>query len=264
MTGPEGVSSTSEGTVDQSMFENTSASTAPTPRPQHVPTMVGVPSQPSRPAGTQHLRNLGKAVGAKVTDLLRRKDPAALPSLGVMEVNPRAGAVLDKGQPASEAGAAGLDAFPRLEPPPPITKKRTPRALKTPQDMLIAPEPAGTSPSSTMEDPPELPTTHLNPTEEQPGSRDPFPPESPGVPSLTGTPRASSDHPTSALPVPDLIHKESPWRGGERGAETSPHPEKPSRRAGLECQPGGSTGQPEPHSPGREVEGPHPDLLSFE
>ncbi|KFP01658.1 Uncharacterized protein C1orf226, partial [Calypte anna] len=90
---------------------------------------------------SQHLRNLGKAVGAKVTDLLRRKDPAALPSLGVMEVNPQAGAVLDKGPLCSEDGAAGLDAFPRLEPPPPITKKRTPRALKTPQDMLIAPEP---------------------------------------------------------------------------------------------------------------------------
>ncbi|XP_071607380.1 carboxyl-terminal PDZ ligand of neuronal nitric oxide synthase protein isoform X1 [Heliangelus exortis] len=253
--------------VDQSMFENTSASTAPTPRPQHVPTLAGVPSQPSRPAGSQHLRNLGKAVGAKVTDLLRRKDPAALPSLGVMEVNPQAGAVLDKGPPGSEDGAAGLDAFPRLEPPPPITKKRTPRALKTPQDMLIAPEPAGTSPSSSMEEPPELPTAHPNPTEEQPGSRDPFPPESPGLPSLTGSPGSSSDQPTSALPVPDLIHKgslESQWRGGERGAETSPHTEKPSRRAGLECEPGGSTGQPQPRTPGREVEGPHPDLLSFE
>ena len=73
------------------MFENASAGTAPAPWPQHV-----------RPAGSQHLRNLGKAVGAKVNDLLRRKEPAGPPSLGVMEVNPSAGAVLGTGQPASE------------------------------------------------------------------------------------------------------------------------------------------------------------------
>lgn len=90
--------------VDQSMFENASASTAPTPRPQHVPAMAGAPLQPSRPAGSQHLRNLGKAVGAKVNDLLRRKEPASIPSVGVMEVNASAGAMLGTGQPASEDG----------------------------------------------------------------------------------------------------------------------------------------------------------------
>ncbi|KFQ29548.1 Uncharacterized protein C1orf226, partial [Mesitornis unicolor] len=89
----------------------------------------------------QHLRNLGKAMGAKVNDLLRRKEPANLPSVGVMEVNASAGAMLGTAQVAGEDGALGLDAFPRLEPPPPVTKKRTPRALKTPQDMLIAPQP---------------------------------------------------------------------------------------------------------------------------
>lgn len=85
------------------MFENASASTAPTPRPQHIPAVPGVP-QPSRPAGSQHFRNLGKAVGAKVNDLLRRKDPAGLPSMGVMEVNASAGAMLGTGQPAGEDG----------------------------------------------------------------------------------------------------------------------------------------------------------------
>lgn len=88
--------------VDQSLFENASASTAPTPRPQHVHTAAAAPPQPPRPASSQHLRNLGKAVGAKVNDLLRRKEPASLPSVGVMEVNASAGAVLGTGQPASE------------------------------------------------------------------------------------------------------------------------------------------------------------------
>ncbi|NXX17198.1 CAPON protein, partial [Podargus strigoides] len=249
------------------MFENASASTAPTPRPQHVPATTGALPQPSRPAGTQHLRNLGKAMGAKVNDLLRRKEPAGLPSVGVMEVNASAGAMLGTGQLASEDGAGGLGTFPRLDPPPPVTKKRTPRALKTPQDMLIAPQPAGPSPSSSTEEPPELSAAHSDPAEEQLGSRDLFPLECPGVPSITGTPELSGDQPTGALPVPDLIHKgslESQWRLGERGSETSPHVEKPSWRPGLEHEPLGSTGQAEPCTPGREVEGPHPDLLSFE
>lgn len=163
--------------------------------------------------------------------------------------------------------AVGLDTFPRLDPPPPITKKRTPRALKTPQDMLIAPQPAGTSPRSSMEEPPELPTAHTDAAEEWPGMRDPSPSECPGVPSMTGTLEPSGDQPTTVLPVPDLIHKgslESQWQSGERATETSPRVEKPSRRPGLDREPPGSTGLPEPCTPGREVDGPHPDLLSFE
>ncbi|XP_040983949.1 carboxyl-terminal PDZ ligand of neuronal nitric oxide synthase protein isoform X4 [Aquila chrysaetos chrysaetos] len=251
--------------VDQSMFENASA--APTPRPRHVPAVAGTLPQPSRPAGSQHLRNLGKAVGAKVNDLLRRKEPAGLPSVGVMEVNASAGAVLGTGQPASEDGAVGLDAFPRLDPPPPVTKKRTPRALKTPQDMLIAPQPAGTSPRSSTEELPEPPAAHPDPAEEQLGMRDLSPPECPGVPSMTSIPEPSGDQPTGALAVPDLIHKgslESQWRAGERATETSPHMEKPPRRPGLEHEPPGIMAQPDPRTPSWEVEGPHPDLLSFE
>ncbi|XP_009705484.1 PREDICTED: uncharacterized protein C1orf226 homolog, partial [Cariama cristata] len=150
---------------------------------------------------------------------------------------------------------------------PPVTKKRTPRALKTPQDMLIAPQPAGTSPRSSIEEPPEPPTAHPDPAEERSGMRDPSPPECPGVPNMMGTPEPSGDQPTGALPVPDLIHKgslESQWRAGERATETSPCMEKPSRRPGLEHESLGSTGRPEPRTPGWEVEGPHPDLLSFE
>ncbi|XP_066048094.1 uncharacterized protein C1orf226 homolog [Chamaea fasciata] len=248
------------------MFENASASTAPMARAQHVPAAAGTLPQPCRPTGSQHLRNLGKAMGAKVNDLLRRKEPAGLPGVGAMEVNASAGAVLGTGQLAAEDGAVGLDAFPRLEPPPPITKKRTPRALKTPQDMLIAPQPEGTSSSSGTQEPPEAPTAHPDPTEEQLGMGDPSP-QCPGVPSMTGALEPSGDQPTSALPVPDLIHKgswDSQWQVGERATEMSPSTEKPSWRPGLQHEPPGSTGRPEPHTPGWEVEGTHPDLLSFE
>ncbi|NXC32698.1 CAPON protein, partial [Campylorhamphus procurvoides] len=247
------------------MFENASASTAPTPRSQHVPTSAGTVLQHTRPASSQHLRNLGKAMGAKVNDLLRRKEPAG--SVGVMEVNASVGAMLGTTELAVEDGAVGLDAFPRLDPPPPITKKRTPRALKTPQDMLIAPQPEGTSTRSGTEDPPEPPTAHPGLAEEQLEMGDPSPPECPGVPSMTGTPEPSRSQRTGALPVPDLIHKgsqESQWRVGERATEMSPPTEKTSRRPGLEHEPPGSTGRPEPHTPGWEVEGTHPDLLSFE
>ncbi|XP_071291797.1 carboxyl-terminal PDZ ligand of neuronal nitric oxide synthase protein isoform X4 [Agelaius tricolor] len=253
--------------VDQSMFENASAGTAPAPRAQHVPAAAGTLPQPCRPAGSQHLRNLGKAVGAKVNDLLRRREPAGLPAVGAMEVNASAGAVLGTGQPAAEHGAVGLEAFPRLEPPPPITKKRTPRALKTPQDMLIAPQPEGTSTRGGTEEPPEPPPAHPEPTEEQPGMGDPSPPACPGVLSVTGALEPSGDQPTSALPVPDLIHKgsqENQWQVGERATEMSASTEKPSRRQGLEHEPPGSTGRPEPRASGWEVEGAHPDLLSFE
>lgn len=163
--------------------------------------------------------------------------------------------------------AVGLDTFPRLDPPPPVTKKRTPRALKTPQDMLIAPQLAGTTPRTNTEEAPELPAAHPDPAEEWLGMRDPSPPECPGVPSMTGTPQPSGDQPATALPVPDLIHKgslESHWRAGERATETSPRTEKPSRRPGLEHELPGSTGRPESCTPSREAEGPHPDLLSFE
>lgn len=97
--------------------------------------------------------------------------------------------------------------------------------------------------------------------------RDPSPPECPAVPTVMGSPEPSEDQPTGALPVPDLIHKgslENQWRAGERATETSPHTEKPSQRPGLEHEPVGSTGRPEPCAPSWEVEGAHPDLLSFE
>lgn len=44
----------------------------------------------SKTGGSQHLKNalnLGKAMGAKVNDLLRRKDPNSFGDIGVTEVN---------------------------------------------------------------------------------------------------------------------------------------------------------------------------------
>lgn len=146
----------------------------------------------------------------------------------------------------------GLDAFPRLDPPPPVAKKRTPRALKTPQDMLIAPQPVG----SSVAEPPEPPPAHPDPAEEWLGTRDLSPPEHPGVLGVTGASAPSGDQPPGALPVPDLIHKGS--------LETSPRSEKSPRGPGLEHELPGSAGHPEPCTPSREAEGPHPDLLSFE
>ncbi|GLD49492.1 carboxyl-terminal PDZ ligand of neuronal nitric oxide synthase protein-like protein, partial [Lates japonicus] len=94
--------------VDQSMFENSIA--------QQQSPQISRPGQPSArrsPAsanpnlgssstdspssgGQQRLKNainLGKAVGAKVNDLLRRKEPSHLGDIGVTEVNKNVGAV---------------------------------------------------------------------------------------------------------------------------------------------------------------------------
>uniref|UniRef100_A0A8C3A205 Carboxyl-terminal PDZ ligand of neuronal nitric oxide synthase protein n=1 Tax=Cyclopterus lumpus TaxID=8103 RepID=A0A8C3A205_CYCLU len=137
--------------VDQSMFENSIAQqqSPQTSRP-------GQPSTRRSPAsanhnlgsssvdstsfgGQQRLKNainLGKAVGAKVNDLLRRKEPSHLGDIGVTEVNKNVDAV----------HFSSFDSFPRLDPPPPSGKKRLPRALKTTQDMMISSDPVVSSP----------------------------------------------------------------------------------------------------------------------
>ncbi|TKS74963.1 hypothetical protein D9C73_009046 [Collichthys lucidus] len=91
--------------------------------------------------GQQRLKNainLGKAVGAKVNDLLRRKEPSHLGDIGVTEINKNVGV----------AHISSFDSFPRLDPPPPTGKKRLPRALKTTQDMMISSDPVVSSPDS--------------------------------------------------------------------------------------------------------------------
>ncbi|XP_042320672.1 uncharacterized protein LOC121929313 isoform X1 [Sceloporus undulatus] len=140
--------------VDQSMFEN--SNTTPVPKlPVTKPASLHAQSFPGMNLqgqldwgrGSQPLKNLGKTVGAKVNDFLRRKEPTNHSNVGVTEINKGAGAalscthnILQECQDQPE-GQAQNDSIPRLNPPPLITKKRTPRALKTTQDMLIAPQP---------------------------------------------------------------------------------------------------------------------------
>ncbi|XP_059196676.1 carboxyl-terminal PDZ ligand of neuronal nitric oxide synthase protein-like isoform X2 [Centropristis striata] len=149
--------------VDQSMFENSIAQqqSPQTSRP-------GQPSARRSPAsahqnnlgsgsvdspssgGQQRLKNainLGKAVGAKVNDLLRRKEPSHLGDIGVTEVNKNVWSCMDEfNQTTANSHISSFDSFPRLDPPPPSGKKRLPRALKTTQDMMISSDPVVSSP----------------------------------------------------------------------------------------------------------------------
>lgn len=92
------------------MFENSTVAQqqkAPSSRSSGRRSVGSAPSNPSgladssglagqRTGSSQHLKNalnLGKAVGAKVNDLLRRKDPSTLGDIGVTEVNKSVGVV---------------------------------------------------------------------------------------------------------------------------------------------------------------------------
>ncbi|XP_068581222.1 carboxyl-terminal PDZ ligand of neuronal nitric oxide synthase protein isoform X2 [Cebidichthys violaceus] len=164
--------------VDQSMFENsiaqqqspqTSRSGQPSTRrsPASANHNLGSGSVDSPSSGGQqrlkNAINLGKAVGAKVNDLLRRKEPSHLGDIGVTEVNKNVDAVwscMDQlNQTTANSHISSFDSFPRLDPPPPSGKKRLPRALKTTQDMMISSDPVVSSPdpaeSSSFLSPPD-------------------------------------------------------------------------------------------------------------
>ncbi|XP_014024533.1 carboxyl-terminal PDZ ligand of neuronal nitric oxide synthase protein isoform X2 [Salmo salar] len=160
--------------LDQSMFENSNASRAPgqglqasrltqasarrslvTANPALGGSPAEAPSSTTTNGGQQRLKNalnLGKAVGAKVNDLLRRKEPSLIGDIGVTEVNKNVGVVwsnMEMTQQTTANSHASLDSFPRLDPPPPGKKKRLPRTLKTTQDMMISPDPVVTTPPET-------------------------------------------------------------------------------------------------------------------
>lgn len=102
-------------TVDHSMFENLNTTLTPKLQSSHsfphlsrsgAPGSItpgsGEPGGPGlRVGSSQHLRNLGKAVGAKVNDLLRRKESSSLGSVGVMEINKTAEAQMPGGEDAA-------------------------------------------------------------------------------------------------------------------------------------------------------------------
>nr|XP_021576297.1 uncharacterized protein C1orf226 isoform X6 [Ictidomys tridecemlineatus] len=273
-------------TVDHSMFEN--LNTALTPKLQssrsfpHLSRPVAPSSATlgsSEPGGpgvrvgsSQHLKNLGKAVGAKVNDLLRRKEPSGLSSVGVTEINKTAGAQLAGG--ADGTSGAWLEDersvpedFPRLDPPPPITRKRTPRALKTTQDMLISSQPVLSSLEYGTELSPGQPQD--SPLTVQPVSAD--------ASQLEATMEDRDEvlpNGEVSLSVPDLIHKdsqdESKLKATEHRRASSPGLVE---RNGLKLSLSpislaesweDSSPPPRARTSSLDNEGPHPDLLSFE
>ncbi|XP_030228495.1 carboxyl-terminal PDZ ligand of neuronal nitric oxide synthase protein isoform X1 [Gadus morhua] len=165
--------------VDQSMFENSVAQHQitqsprlgqPSARRATGPPQPNLDSSPS--GGQQRLKNainLGKAVGAKVNDLLRRKEQSHLGDIGVTEVNKNVGAVwscLDQVNQSAvnshdSSSSRAFDAFPRLDPPPPTGRKRLPRALKTTRDMMISSDPVVPAPDAPDPDPSPSPSSPL-------------------------------------------------------------------------------------------------------
>ncbi|XP_053515314.1 carboxyl-terminal PDZ ligand of neuronal nitric oxide synthase protein-like isoform X3 [Artibeus jamaicensis] len=263
--------------VDHSMFENLNASLTPKLQSSRsVPHLSrsGAPSAPApgsvEPGGpalwvgsSQHLRNLGRAMGAKVNDLLRRREPWGLGSVGAMEVNRTAEAQLAGVADGEDDGPAGPGAFPRLEPPPPTTRKRTPRALKTTQDMLISSQPV----LSSLECGAEL----------SPGQPQDPPPSAQHAPGDTAQPETALEvavpNGEAPLSVPDLIHQDAQDEAKLKASECrGPSPPGPRENSSLLPSPSplglAERQDGSPRAGARtcslDTEGPHPDLLSFE
>ncbi|KAF5920251.1 hypothetical protein HPG69_010655 [Diceros bicornis minor] len=280
-------------TVDHSMFEN--LNTAVTPKLQascsfpHLSRLVAPSSatlgsvEPGGPGlwvgSSQHLKNLGKAMGAKVNDFLRRKEPSSLGTVGAMEINKTAGAQLAGGADVEDESkcvycpqphrSALQEAFPRLDPPPPITRKRTPRALKTTQDMLISSQPV----LSSLEYGTEL---SLGQPQDSPPSAQPVPADA-SQPEATMEMRDRGEalpNGEVSLSVPDLIHKDSQDESKLKMTECR-RASSPGliERNGLKLSLSpislaesleDSSPPPRARTSSLDNEGPHPDLLSFE
>ncbi|XP_036891247.1 uncharacterized protein C1orf226 homolog isoform X5 [Sturnira hondurensis] len=263
--------------VDHGMFENLNTSLTPKLQSSRsVPHLSrsGAPSAPAPGSGepggpglwvgsSQHLRNLGRAMGAKVNDLLRRREPWGMGSVGAMEVNRTAEAQLVGAADGEDDGLAGPDTFPRLEPPPPITRKRIPRALKTTQDMLISSQPV----LSSLECGAELSPGQLQdpPPSAQPAPADAAQPET--------AVEAAIPNGEGPLSVPDLIHQDAQDEAKLKASECrGASPPGPSESNGLplSLSPLGLAERQDsgPRAGARtcslDTEGPHPDLLSFE
>ncbi|KAK2858205.1 hypothetical protein Q7C36_006124 [Tachysurus vachellii] len=280
--------------VDQSMFENSSAGEQ---LKQGTKMSSGSGRKDFSPGGQKsstHLKNLGKAMGAKVNDLLRRKETGSLGDIGVTEVNKNFGAVWSSHKVTANSHIS-LDPFPRLDPPPPTNKKRLPRALKTTQEMMISSDPVVASPepsdSSFLSSPEKIqvkvPEQPENPeklsgtnntlevwTEEENGSRvkgqsvDMDGVQTADEQNENGT--VDEDQLHMLLSVPDLIHKDGlelkqKLSGSESRMASSPCPGKGDGRistSGGELLRNGSVEHMRTSS--GENEEPHPDLLSFE
>ncbi|KAG8003398.1 hypothetical protein GBF38_018509 [Nibea albiflora] len=235
--------------------------------------------------GQQRLKNainLGKAVGAKVNDLLRRKEPSHLGDIGVTEINKNVGV----------AHISSFDSFPRLDPPPPTGKKRLPRALKTTQDMMISSDPVVSSPdtadpSSFLSSPDKTPliaeekvAADVETTGSHNKADGAIQGEEDGVENGS-TEGGEEDHQTQLqLSVPDLINKDPPqleprakpcdvWQkvsGPDSRLASTPCSGKTPCRISLGEEVLLGNGAPCSKGSGVNPEDsePHPDLLSFE
>ncbi|CAI9591475.1 unnamed protein product [Staurois parvus] len=216
---------------------------------------------------TQHLKNLGKVVGAKVNDFLRRRDTDRN-DIGLTEVNKTVASVLSNKEKTVSLGdeemSKFVESFPRLDPPPPVVKKRVPRALKTTQDMIISPNPVLNSPEKTtictevsLND--NSPTLKCQPDSLPNGREEDI--------ILEQTEIQNGVLPEIALSVPDIIHKESM---DTNVRESSHFHEKAvvklciSQEDLIEGEINHSDWSSWPKNSTLDGDGPHPDLLSFE
>ncbi|XP_069823669.1 carboxyl-terminal PDZ ligand of neuronal nitric oxide synthase protein-like isoform X2 [Dendropsophus ebraccatus] len=270
--------------VDQSIFQNSIAAHMPKLQPSSSLSQLTKPTQSSADlpgvgilaGSTQHLKNLGKAVGAKVNDFLRRKEPDR-GDIGITEVNKNVASVLASKERTLSLGdeeiSKFIENFPRLEPPPPVTKKRVSRALKTTQDMMISSNPVLGSPEKQVvsstdsldlafdissenvtevadpETPQCLPDTVPNGEAEVDGSEP--------------TENQNEVFPEIALSVPDLIHKESSDTSLREQSDKKGVKLCISQEDLIEGQ-ANTEWSSWPRKSALDTEGPHPDLLSFE
>lgn len=250
--------------VDHGMFQNSRAQ-----QQSPLPSRAGLPSSrrslstlaadPLPSVGQQRLKsaiNLGRAVGAKVNDLLRRKESSHLGDVGVTEVN--------KNVDVWNSGVSS-DVVPRLDPPPPSGKKRVARALKTTRDMMISSDPVVPPPDTSLSDAPTL------------GGNEPMDEtdvtsrlaeeclEGPAEEEEEAEPAEAHDGPLPCS-VPDLINKDPPlevWQKApppDSRLASTPCPGKPTCRISVGEE---LLESPDPSGRGEEAE-PHPDLLSFD
>ncbi|XP_072919632.1 carboxyl-terminal PDZ ligand of neuronal nitric oxide synthase protein isoform X3 [Hemitrygon akajei] len=301
------------GSIDQSMFEN--SNTTPMPKFHHGKiststrsalagsSMAIAADSTGRLASSsnnhQPLKsaiNLGKAMGAKVNDLLRRKEQNAVTDVGVTEVNKNAEGALsmagkDENGPVANSGIQSLsESFPRLEPPPPTAKKRTPRALKTTQDMMISSVPVvhcgdisdvsinSISDVAAQQNNQALESKAGNGDSSLVSTAENLTPnliaEAKSENKHCGMPEGVEDLAKAALSVPDLLNKEPvdvklKPSGPEKRMASSPCPDKACLRIsiseddllGEDCE---SSGVLRQRCSSVENEEHHPDLLSFD
>lgn len=143
------------------------------------------------------------------------------------------------------------EAFPRLEPPPPAARKRSPRALKTTRDMLISSQPVLSSLECGAELAPGQPQDTL-----------PVPAEL-TMDVVHGGGALPNGQPS--LSVPDLIHQDSQDEARLKATEGRRAPSPgPIQRNSRSPSPSPTSPAERPEDSGLDSEGPHPDLLSFE